>query len=89
MILEALCMGTPVVATDVGGVREIIENGVTGVLIPPRSPEHIEAGISKLLNQPEWARALAEQGKAIVLERFTFSARVEKEHALCRKILER
>jgi len=87
VVLEALCMETPVVANDVGGVREIIEDGVTGVLLPPRSPDDIAQGLARMLKAPEWARSLALQGKRVVLERFTFRARVAKEEALCRDIL--
>jgi glycosyltransferase involved in cell wall biosynthesis len=87
VVLEALCMETPVVANDVGGVREIVEDGVTGVLLPPRSPERIAKALARVLEAPDWARSLALHGKRVVLERFTFRARVAKEEALCRDIL--
>ena len=87
VVLEALCMETPVVANDVGGVREIIEDGVTGMLLPPGSPDRIAHALSRYLEAPDWARTLALQGKAVVHERFTFRARVAKEESLCRDIL--
>jgi glycosyltransferase involved in cell wall biosynthesis len=87
VVLEALCMETPVVANDVGGVREIIEDGVTGTLLPPGSPERIAQALARYLEAPEWARSLALQGKRVVHERFTFRARVAKEESLCRDIL--
>jgi glycosyltransferase involved in cell wall biosynthesis len=87
VVLEALCMETPVLANDVGGVREIVEDGVTGVLLPPRSPERIVAGLDRLLGEPAWARTLALSGKRLVHERFSFSGRAAKEEQLCREIL--
>jgi glycosyltransferase involved in cell wall biosynthesis len=87
VVLEALCMETPVVANDVGGVREIVENGVTGTLLPPGSPHLIAQALARYLDAPEWARTLALQGRRVVHERFTFRARVAKEESLCRDIL--
>lgn len=87
VVLEALCMETPVVANDVGGVREIVEDGVTGLLLPPRSPDRIAAAVARVLESPSWARSLALQGKRVVLDRFTFRGRVAKEEALCREVL--
>jgi glycosyltransferase involved in cell wall biosynthesis len=87
VVLEALCMETPVVANDVGGVREIIEDGVTGTLLTPGSPDRIAQALGRCLDAPEWAQTLAVQGKRVVHERFTFRARVAKEESLCRDIL--
>lgn len=87
VVLEAFCMGTPVLATNVGGVSEIVHDGRTGVLIRPHAPDEIEAGLTRLLDQPQWARQLAANGRSLVLERFTFQERVEKEHAVCRQVL--
>jgi glycosyltransferase involved in cell wall biosynthesis len=87
VVLEALCMETAVLANDVGGVSEIIEDGVTGLLLPPRSPTRIADGLGRLLDDPQWARSLALNGKRVVCERFTFQGRVAKEEALCRQIL--
>jgi glycosyltransferase involved in cell wall biosynthesis len=87
VVLEALCMQKPVVATDVGGVREIIEDGVTGKLLPPKSPEQIRAGLLAMLDYPHWARELALAGERVVHERFTFERRVAKEEELCRQML--
>jgi glycosyltransferase involved in cell wall biosynthesis len=88
VVLEALCMEVPVIATDVGGVREIITDGVTGVLTPARSPSRIADGLTRLLADPAWARKLALRGQREVYEHFTFGRRVAKEEQLCREILE-
>ncbi len=87
VVLEALCMETPVIANDVGGVREIVEDEVTGLLNPAGQPERIAGGLARLLDNPAWARQLAMQGNRVVKERFAFTSRVAKEEALCRDIL--
>jgi glycosyltransferase involved in cell wall biosynthesis len=88
VLLESLCMGTPVIATDVGGVRELIQDGDTGVLVPPGSAAAIATGLVKLMDQREWAKALAVRGKQLVFERYRFLDRVRREEALYREILE-
>jgi glycosyltransferase involved in cell wall biosynthesis len=87
VVLEALCMEIPVLATDVGGVREIVEDGRTGVLIPARSPEAVAKGLRALLDDPAWARTTALAGKRAVYERFAFATRVAREEAVYREIL--
>lgn len=87
VILEAACMGKPSVATDVGGVREIIEDGVTGVLIPAGSPDRIRDALERMLAEPQWAHQLAGNCQRQVFERFTFDRRVAREESVCREIL--
>jgi len=50
VIIEALALGKPVIVTRVGGIPEIIKNEFNGLLIPPKSPEHVAKAVYKLLN---------------------------------------
>ena len=50
VLIEAMAMGVPVVATSVGGVPEIVVNSVTGILVPPGDPQAIAEGIVELLS---------------------------------------
>lgn len=61
VILEAMALGKPVVASDLGGPSEMIEDGVTGILVPPDSHEQLAEGILALLRAPD---RRAEMGKA-------------------------
>jgi glycosyltransferase involved in cell wall biosynthesis len=58
-VLECMATGTPVVATNVGGLPEIVEDDRTGLLVPPRDPAALAAGIGALLADPERGRLLA------------------------------
>jgi glycosyltransferase involved in cell wall biosynthesis len=87
VVLEALCMETPVLATDVGGTSEIIQDEVTGVLIPARQSNRIEAGLLRLIDDRAGAERLMRAGREAVLARFSFTQRVVREEALYREIL--
>lgn len=64
MLAEAMRRGVAVVATSVGGVAEVVEHGVSGLLAPPRSPAATAAHVCRLLDDRGLARALAETGRA-------------------------
>ncbi len=77
VILEAQALGVPVIATDAGGVPEIIENGVNGLLVEPENPDALTEAIEKLYLQPELRRDLTDAGQRNVNERFSLKAQVE------------
>jgi glycosyltransferase involved in cell wall biosynthesis len=60
---EAMALGIPVVAADVGGVREIVDDGVTGSLVPPRDPEALVAATEPLLDDPTRRRRMGEAAR--------------------------
>jgi len=70
-IIEAMAAGRAVVATRVGGVPDVITDGVTGVLTPPRDPATLAAAAVGLLGDPGRRRQLGEAARAAVLQRFT------------------
>lgn len=63
-IIEAMAAGKPVVATDVGGIPDAVEDGRTGLLVPPRSSERLAAGISRLVASPALRKAFGDAGLA-------------------------
>lgn len=87
VVLEALCMNTPVLATDVGGTGEIIRDGQTGVLVQPHAPDAIARGLRFLIEQPDEARRLTAAGRQVVFQRFRFGDRVAKEEAIYRELI--
>jgi glycosyltransferase involved in cell wall biosynthesis len=81
VVLEALAMGKPVVATRVNGVPEIIEDGRTGLLVEPRDAAALEQAIARMLRQPEEAARMALAGQAAVAARFTAERMVRETAA--------
>ena len=76
-ILEAMASGRPVVATDVGGNREVVADGVTGSVVPPRDPAALAAAAQALLADEGRARAFGEAGARRVRERYDRAAMIE------------
>ena len=77
VILEALAMSRPVVATNVNGVPEIIHDGGTGLLVPPRNSKALEAALRTLLRDPCLAARLAKAGQQEIAARFTAEKMVQ------------
>jgi glycosyltransferase involved in cell wall biosynthesis len=69
-VLEALACGTPVVATAVGGLREVVQDGVTGWTAPPGDPAALARALREAIDRPEDARRRAAAGAAMVKARF-------------------
>ena len=69
-ILESMALSRPVVASDVGGIPEMVEDGVTGVLVPHDEPEALAAAIARLLTDRAFAERIAKAGHDLVHDRF-------------------
>ena len=82
VLREALAMKKPVVATDVGGNRELVVPDQTGLLVPPGDPEALARAIITLQQNPELAASLAAAGRKLVEEEFSLTARVERVEGL-------
>jgi teichuronic acid biosynthesis glycosyltransferase TuaC len=72
ILVEAMFCNTPIVATDVGGVREIIDDGRTGLLVRSKEPLEIAHAIQRLLNNAEFASHLAEQARSDAMDRLSW-----------------
>ena len=68
--LEAMACGTPVIATNVGGIREMIEHGVSGWLVPFGDERLLKEALIALSREPEMCVAFSEAGKILVAEQF-------------------
>jgi len=76
-IMEALALRTPVIATDVGGVSELLDDGSAGQLVQRRSPEAIARAVRRYLRNPELASQHAERGGELVSERYAVESVAE------------
>jgi glycosyltransferase involved in cell wall biosynthesis len=63
-IMESLVLGVPIVATDVGGLRELVDQGRQGLLVPTRRPDRLAAAITELIRDPERRRRFADSAAA-------------------------
>ncbi len=82
VLLEALAMGCPVVASRVNGIPELIEEGKTGLLVPARDPHSLARAILKLLSDPAAASRMGAAGRTVVREQFTADCMVANTTAI-------
>jgi glycosyltransferase involved in cell wall biosynthesis len=81
-VLEYLAAGLPVVASALGGNLEVIEDGVTGFLVPPEDAGALAGALLRLLEDEELARLLGKAGREHVSSRFSFDRLVEETENL-------
>jgi glycosyltransferase involved in cell wall biosynthesis len=74
VVLEAMAAGRPVVASATGGIVDLVEDGVTGLLVAPGDAEALGAALKSLATEPERAEALGAAGRRRASESFTASA---------------
>jgi glycosyltransferase involved in cell wall biosynthesis len=86
-ILEYMGAARPVVATDVGGAREAIREGVTGFIVPPKDPEAMAKRIVELLNMPERAAEMGKAGRREVEDKFSCEAQLRRTEELYEQLL--
>ncbi len=72
--IEAMQMGRPVIASDVGGLREIVVHGETGLLVPPQNPEALYLAIQSLLELPTQVLQMGVKGRERAMEKFSLEA---------------
>jgi glycosyltransferase involved in cell wall biosynthesis len=85
-ILEAMAAGLPVVATAVAGNPEAVEDGVTGLLVPPESAAALATALISLLRDPELRRRMGEAGRRRIAERFAIATVVERHLTLLQEL---
>ena len=77
-VVEAMAAGLPVVASDVGGLSEVVEHGTTGLLVPPDDPQALAKALRELLTDPDRARAMGQAGRTRVEQLYTMSSMVDR-----------
>jgi glycosyltransferase involved in cell wall biosynthesis len=87
VVIESMAAGTPVVATDVGGIPEIVQHGVTGRLVTSRNPEDLAAEIDWVLSHPDDSRAMAQRAARWVSTELSMEKMVEGYRALYAELL--
>ncbi|MCL2348645.1 MAG: glycosyltransferase [Planctomycetaceae bacterium] len=88
VLLESMAAQTAVVATRVGGTPEVVEEGVTGLMVAPENANELAAAITKLLENPERLADMGAFGKKRVERLFTFDIQAEQYYELFRKYVQ-
>lgn len=89
VLLEASASGLPIVATNVGGNGEIVVDGETGFLVPPKDPEALAQTMLRLMNLPEGERRrIGEKGRRHVEQNFALDRVVDQWEALYKELLD-
>jgi glycosyltransferase involved in cell wall biosynthesis len=89
IMLEAMAMGKPVIASGVGGVYSVVRNNETGLVVSPSDSGELSRRILELLGDPVWARAIGEAGRRTVHEQFGIEQMVRQTVNLYHEVLSR
>lgn len=87
VIIEGMAAGRPVIATAAGGVLDIIEDQVTGLLVPPKNAGLMAKAIQQLLENPEQAKIIGQQAQQEAKERFSIERHVAAVQHIYQEIL--
>jgi glycosyltransferase involved in cell wall biosynthesis len=85
--IEAMACGTPVIASNVGGLRLTIAHEETGLLVPPQNSGALAAAIQRVLSDPVWANTLREQSSNHVVQHFSWNRVAAQMSDLYRRLL--
>jgi glycosyltransferase involved in cell wall biosynthesis len=88
VLKEAMALGKPVVATDIGGAREIVEHGRTGLIVPPGDSDALAHAIKQILQQEDRGRAMGKAGQLRVKSEFSIRRMAEGTLLAYRRALE-
>jgi len=86
-LLEAMATGLPVVATNIGGIPEVVKDRETGLLVPPKNPEILAHAILTLLQNREKAKNMAIAGRRRVEEKFNLKIMVRKTEEVYQNLI--
>jgi glycosyltransferase involved in cell wall biosynthesis len=88
VLLEAMAMERPVVATDAGGVPEVVAENVSGLLVPPADPAALARAVSRLLTDSALARAMGRAGRRRVEAHYNLQRHAERVEAVYAEVLQ-
>ena len=87
-VLEAMSAGLPVIATRVGGLPDVVQDRLTGILIDPGQPQQLAAAILALVNQADLRLAMGAAGRRLAEERYSLESHVHQLVDIYQKVLD-
>ena len=69
-LIEAAACGLPIVTTDTTGCKDVVINGVNGILVPPRNPQKLADALEELINSPDLRKKMGREGRSLVERKF-------------------
>jgi glycosyltransferase involved in cell wall biosynthesis len=88
VLMEAMAFGVPVIGSEVGGIPEIIEHEVNGLLVPPADPEALAAAVARVQEDDALRQRLARQGEERVATEFTEQRMLDQVETFLLELLE-
>jgi glycosyltransferase involved in cell wall biosynthesis len=89
VIPQAMAMGIPVISTSVGGIGEVVTNGQTGMLVPPRDVRALSETIYWVYQHRDATKRMADRAREFILNGFTFTGMIEKTEKVYRGLLKK
>ncbi len=89
VIVEAFACATPVIGSQIGALAELVENGITGLHVPPADPAALADRIGQILRDPAEGRKLGRAARRTFMERYTPDVNRKLLEAIYRKAIER
>ncbi|MBT8365263.1 MAG: glycosyltransferase, partial [Deltaproteobacteria bacterium] len=86
VLVEAMAAGKPVVASNTGGIPDLVKHGHNGLLVPPGNERALAASIGQLIDNPEKAKLMGQRGQ-VLCDQFSLEAMVEKIDNLYQELL--
>ena len=87
VLIEAMELGLPIVASDVGGIPDVVVDGVSGILVPEKDPQALANAFKRLQSEPALVQKLLEGSRKRISECFTWDGIIDRQIAAYKKII--
>ena len=87
VLKEAMAMQIPVITSDICGIQELVEDGVSGILVPPKNPEAIADGIKKLLKNSKLRERMGKEGRKKIEKDFNIKTEFKKLEKIFQEVV--
>jgi glycosyltransferase involved in cell wall biosynthesis len=88
VLKEAMAMQVPVITSDICGIEELVDDGISGILTRPEDPEHIADAVEKIFSQPETAKSMGEEGRRKIEKHFNTRTETGKLDRIFRDLVD-